>query len=88
MLSLRSVLIESAPILDQMKVSLWRVHIYLFFQLNSQEGCAYVHLMDLKIELGGDCKCQHNMGQARSWRIHSLVVDAFDWVISTSLAWC
>jgi len=67
-----------------MKISLRLVHIYLFFQVISQESRAYVHWMDLKIVLGGDGECQPNVAQAISRCIHSLVVDAFNLVISST----
>jgi len=67
-----------------MKVSLRRVHVDLFFQVNSQESRAYVHLMDLEIVLGGYGECQPNVAQASSRGIRSLVVDAFDLVISST----
>jgi len=71
-----------APSLDQTKISLRRVHIDLFLQVNSQESRAYDHLMDLEIVLGGDRECQSIVAQASSRCIRSLVVDAFDLVIS------
>jgi len=48
----------SAPSLDQTKLSLWRVNIDLFLQVNSLESCADVHLMDLEIVPGGNRECQ------------------------------
>ena len=56
----------------------------LFLQVNSQESRAYVHLMNLKIVLGGDRECQPNVAQASGRCIRSLVVDAFDFVISST----
>jgi len=79
-----SWIVESAPILEQTKVFLRWVHTDLFFQVNSQESRADVHLMDLEILLGGDGECQPNVAQARSHCIRSLVVDAFDLVISST----
>jgi len=70
--------------MDQTKISLRRVHIHLFLQVNSQESRADVHLMDLEIVLGGDGKCQPDMAQASGRCIRSLVVDAFDLVISST----
>jgi hypothetical protein len=71
-----------------MQGSLQRVHIDLFLQVHSQECRAYVHLMDLDIVLGGDGEWQPNLAQASSRCIRGLVVDSFDFLISsqTSLA--
>jgi len=69
---------------DQMNVSLRWVHLDLFLQVNSQESRAYVHLMDFEILLGGDGECQPDVAQASSRCIHSLEVDTFDLVISTT----
>jgi len=73
-----------SPCLEQTKISLWWAHIDLFLQVNSQESLAYVHLMDLEIVLGSDCKCKPNMAQASSRCIRSLVVYAFDLVMSST----
>jgi len=67
-----------------MNVSLQWVHIDLFLQVNSQESCAYVHVMDLKIIDGGDHECQPNVAQASSQCIRSLVLNAFDLVFSST----
>jgi len=77
-------MVVSAASLDQMNISLRRVHIDLFLQVNSQESRAYVHLMDLKIVLGGDGECQHNVAQASSQCICSPVVNAFNLVVSST----
>jgi len=82
--SLSSWIVVSAPILEQTKIFLHGVHIYLIFQGNSQERRAYVHLMDLNIVLGGDCECQPNEATASSRCICSLVIDAFDLVICST----
>ena len=82
--SLWSWIVVSAPILEQTKISLQWVHIYPHFQVNSQESRAYVYLLDLEIVLGGDCECQPNVAQANTQCICSLVVDAFDLVISST----
>jgi hypothetical protein len=76
-------IVISAP-RDQTKVSLRRVHIDLFLQVNSQETRADVQLIDLEIVLGGDCECQPIMAQEYSQYIHSLAVDVFDLVISSA----
>jgi len=80
----QSQIVVSALSLDQTKISLRRVDIDLFLQVNSQESRADVHLMDLEIVLGGDGECQPNVAQASSRCIRSLVVDAFDLVISST----
>jgi hypothetical protein len=43
-----------------------------------------MHLMDLEIVLGSVGECQPNVAQASSRCIRSLVVDAFDLVISST----
>jgi len=79
-----SLMVVLAPILEQTKVSLWWVQIDLFLQVNSQESCAFGHLMDLEIILGSDGKGQPNVAQARGRCISSLVGNIFDLIISST----
>jgi len=67
-----------------MKISLQRVHIDLFLKVDTQESRAYIHLMDLEILLRGNGECQPNVAYASSRYICSLVVDAFNLVISST----
>ena len=49
-----------------MTVSLRWVHVDLFLQVNTHGICAYVHLMDLEIVLGGDRECQPTVAHPSS----------------------
>jgi len=69
--------------LEQMKVSLQWVNIVFLIQVNSQESREYVHLMAFEIVLSGDPNCLRNVAQASGRCICSLVVNAFDLVISS-----
>jgi len=67
-----------------MKVSMKYVKLYVFFQVNSQESRAYVHLMDLDIVLGSDPKYQPIFTKENSRCLCSLAVNAFDLMISST----
>jgi hypothetical protein len=70
-----------------MKVSLRRVHIDLFLQVNSQESGAEVHLLDLEIVLGGDGQFHPTVAQASTRCICGLVVNAFNFDFLYRIAW-
>ena len=77
-------MIASAPVLKQTKISLWQPHLDVLFQVDSQASRADDNLMDLVILLGGNRECQPDMVEAIHRCIHSLVVDAFNLVISSA----
>lgn len=62
------------------------MHIDLFLDENCLESCAYIYLIDLEILLPREYDCQLNTAQASRWGIHSLVVDAFN-LVNSSTDW-
>jgi len=81
--------VVTAPILEQMKVSLRWMHIDLFLQVNPQETRVYEHVTDSKCVPCGNEECQPHVVKVSSQYIRGLVVDDFDVVVSlthTSLA--
>jgi len=78
-----SSIIVSAPCLKQIALSLQFLNMYLFFQVTYQESHLEVNLMDLKIDLGCNCKWQCILAQMFGQCLHSLVVNAFELVISS-----
>jgi hypothetical protein len=70
-----------------MNVSLRRVHIDLFLQVNTQESGAEVRLLDLEIVLGGDGQFQPTVAQGSTTCICGLVVNAFNYDFLYRIAW-